>query len=187
MTKPSGGRMRTTLILKRFVLGLLALSQPARAINEISFGDWQVGWSKDGSAIYAGIGKDPRESVLMQACYFGSGSCGWVMGSKDPCVMGKTYPALANTDEASVAITLTCEGYNKNGNYRLVVDDDYALEKLMRRGEFVSIAVPIDGARFRSHRFSLKGMLAALAMMRDDLKRRANTSDSRQPVTSSTF
>lgn len=149
----------------RIALGLLGLFSATVCGAESSFGDWQAGVTDDRSTMYAYTTNDSGD-MFGEWCSVTTGNCTWMLGLTTACEQESSYPVLANTDTGAAPLNIKCGGKIEDSElsrYQFTSFKD--VEKLLKGGHRVGIALPMQGDQFRVVRFSLKGSSAATSAM----------------------
>jgi hypothetical protein len=130
-----------------------------------SFGNWMFDVADDKSYLYAATSNDSG-NILGEYCYPEQGSCVWILGLKTSCEKDHTYPVLANTDMGASHLQITCRGLLSNNLYQYVFTTFDDIDRLVKVGSKIGIAIPLEEDQFRVIRFALVGATAAIKNMR---------------------
>lgn len=134
-----------------------------------TFGSWFIETtSRDG--LYAATMNDSG-ALLGQFCFPGAGSCVWLIGMSTRCEAGAKYPILANSDVGAQYLELYCDGELENGLHRYAFTDYAAVDGLVKGGNRIGFAIPLQQDQFIVVRFLLNGAKVAISAMRDAAER----------------
>lgn len=147
---------------KLLILGWLLLLTTGWAAAQNA---WTHGLISDKSGVYAGTINDSGAS-FGQYCYFNDESCYWILGNSLECVAGETYAALVSSPASSSHIELVCAGQN-DGAWRYFVKPFDVMEQIVKKSDFLGVAIGTAAGQFRVNRFSLSGSGSAMTRAAD--------------------
>lgn len=124
------------------------------------FGDWAVGATDDGTAVYAGTLNDSGE-VFGEYCFFKAKSCRWMIGMHTSCKPGASARVLLGSDSNAAPLDVYCFGELQGGLYSYAFKDWKTLEEAIKDASRLGFAVPTSGDRFVVVGFSLNGRIDA--------------------------
>ncbi|MGH8460186.1 MAG: hypothetical protein ACRESS_01135 [Stenotrophobium sp.] len=104
--------------------------------------------------------------LLGQYCEISTGSCAWELGMATGCEEGSEYPVLVNSESGAIQLTVKCTAANtaKISEYYFTNFD--SIDKLIKAGQKIGIAFPLQAGTFRAIYFSLIGSTEAVTNMR---------------------
>jgi hypothetical protein len=74
------------------------------------------------------------------------------------CEKDSSYPVLANTDKGAAHFDIVCLGQVANGMYSFGFKNWQELEHILKTGERIGIATPMQSDQFKVFRFLLDGL-----------------------------
>lgn len=151
--------------MRLLTLLTLLIAVPAGVRAERTIGAWIV--EHDESEGYYAITMNDSGNLLGQFCFPERGSCVWFLGIDTACDEGGRIPVLANSDAGATSLTVLCDGQLESGPYRYAFTDFDAVDAIVREGQRVGFAFPLEGDRFSVERFNLSGSNRAIERMRE--------------------
>jgi hypothetical protein len=150
-------RMRISLFFAAFVF-------PFAVQAQATFGHWTTGEIQNNAGLYAATMNDSG-ALLGEYCFNATKVCQWKVGVDSVCEKGAEYPVLANTDKGAASFILVCDGQQTNGLYAFTFKNWKDLEGMIKAGERLGIATPMQIDQFKVFRFQLDGLNAAIKSM----------------------
>jgi hypothetical protein len=128
------------------------------AHSDTTFGHWSTGATSDKSGVYAATANDDG-AVFGKYCYFSTKNCSWHIAIDMVCEKDAYYPVLANSDKGATSLVLRCVGPMTGNNlYQYVFNNWKDVEKTIKTGSRLGIAMPLQSDQFKVYRFLLDGM-----------------------------
>ncbi len=144
----------------RVTLVFATLACPFVVQAQTTFGSWTTGVIDNSGGLYAATINDSG-AIFGEYCYFATKNCLWLIAVDSKCIKDQEYPVLANTDKGAASFTLHCNGVEKNGLYSFSFRNWKDLELMIRAGERLGIATPMQSDQFKVYRFLLNGLNAS--------------------------
>lgn len=133
---------------------------------ESAFGSWTTGVVTNNTGVYAATISDSG-AVLGEYCYFSSKSCTWTLAVDTSCDKDHSYPVLANTDKGAAYFDIVCLGRQESGLYSFGFKNWRDLERLLKSGNRIGIATPMQSDQFKVFRFLLDGLTLSTKSIED--------------------
>ena len=139
-------------------------------------GDWTYGRSDDQSMFYAFTTNDSG-AILGEWCSAETGNCAWMIGTTTGCEHDSSYPVLANADQGSAPVTISCSGKIEGTELtRYLFTNFKDIENLVRKSQRIGFAMPMQEGQFKVVRFSLSGESNAVTSMEQLVSRHVKSS-----------
>jgi len=159
-----GDAMSRIVLLVSFILAVT----PAFGAEVQRFKDWRVQTTIGMADAFTESDSSAQLGLL---CLEGQNNCAFYLDTNQDCKLSTITPALLNSDSAAFNILLTCDML---GDFTLNVINEFdAVHKIILQDHNIAIAIPADGTKFKSFRFSLDGSNEALSHATQHLQRKS--------------
>lgn len=148
--------------MTKIIAIIIAILLPitANAIDIVkSFGAWVVIKSDDSLDLIAVTANESGNFIGFR-CYSSNKKCIHVLSANTSCEDGAQYPILINSDYAAMSMDAIC---GKNGNtHELYLTKYDEIHDLLKKGNNIGFAIPMESGKFKAVRFSLGGSEKAM-------------------------
>lgn len=142
---------------------ILLLIPTIASAESIQSKDWK--WNVDRDDYFFALTINKSDHIFGQYCYIESATCYYLVATKTSCEKDTEMPALINSDQGAIHVTLVCKHEYVGGNVMIVEPFD-DIDLVVRESSYFRLALPMEGDQFKVVRFSLVGSTYAVDLMR---------------------